>query len=197
MAVGPLQRFRLARLVRRAQRGDTRAFSALFSMLHPVVYGYLAARVRVRADAEDLTADTLHRFVERIGRYDASKGGVRGWVLTIARNALIDDVRKANRHDVAPLADVEHLLADGRFAADSGDIEPRLQQVRDALAEHPPTTREMFGLRYAEGLTVAEIAVVLGMSESAAKQRFSRALRAIKQRLENPATEEEVVHAHS
>lgn len=197
MAIGPLQRFRLARWVRQAQRGDAKAFSALFSTLHPIVYGYLAARVRVRADAEDLTADTLHRFVERIGRYDASKGGVRGWVLTIARNALIDHMRKAGRQDIAPLGEVEHLLADGRFAADGGALDPRLQQVRDALAEHPMTTREMFGLRYGEGLTVAEIAVVLDLTESAAKQRFSRALRAIKQRLENPTQEEETAHAHS
>jgi len=197
MAIGHLQRFRLARWVRRAQRGDAKAFSALFSALHPVVYGYLAARVRIRADAEDLTADTLHRFVDRIGRYDASKGGVRGWVLTIARNALIDHVRKAGRQDIAPLGDVEHVLGDQRFAPDEGDIDPRLQQVRDALAEHPPTTREMFALRYGEGLTVAEIAAVLDMSESAAKQRFSRALRAIKQRLEKTTHEEEAAHAHS
>ncbi len=166
-------------------------------MLHPLVYGYLAARVRVRADAEDLTADTLHRFVDRIGRYDASKGGVRGWVLTIARNTLIDHVRKAGRQDVAPLEDVEHLLADGRFAPDGGDLDTRQQQVRDALAGHPPATREMFALRYGEGLTVAEIAVVLNMSESAVKQRFSRALRAIKQQLEKTPPEEEAAHAHS
>ncbi len=197
MAIGHLQRFRLAQAVRRAQRGDPKAFSVLFSMLHPLVYGYLAARVRVRADAEDLTADTLHRFVDRIGRYDASKGGVRGWVLTIARNALIDHIRRAGRQEIAPLEDVEHWLADGRFAPDAGESDPRLQQVRDALAEHSPTTREMFALRYGEGLTVAEIAAVLEMSESAAKQRFSRALRAIKQRLEHPTQEEQAAHAHS
>lgn len=193
---GRLERFRLARLVRRAQRGDARAFSALFSALHPVVYGYLAARVRVKADAEDLTAVTLHRFVERLDRYDAVRGGVRAWVMTIARNALIDHVRKTRRTDVAPLADAEHLLADVRFSPDGGEVDPRLQQIREALAEHPPTTREMFALRYGDGLTIAEIAAVLDMSEAAAKQRFSRTIRALKNKLDNP-TEEEVAHAPS
>lgn len=197
MAVGPLQRFRLARWVRRAQGGDAKAFSALFAALHPVVYSHLAARVRVRADAEDLTADTLHRFVDRIAHYDASKGSVRGWVLTIARNALIDHLRRAGRQNIAPLEDVEHVLSDARFAPDAGEVDPRVQQVRDALADHPPTTREMFALRYGEGLTVAETAAVLGLSESAAKQRFSRALRAIKERLEDPTGKEEAAHAHS
>ena len=192
---GRLERFRLARLVRRAQRGDARAFSALFSALHPVVYGYLAARVRVKADAEDLTAVTLHRFARRLARYDAARGGVRAWVMTIARNALIDHVRKTRRTDVAPLAG-EHLLADLRFAPDGGEADPRLAQIREALAEHPPTTREMFALRYGDGLTIAEIAAVLDMSEAAAKQRFSRTIRALKDKLDNP-NEEEVAHAPS
>jgi RNA polymerase sigma-70 factor (ECF subfamily) len=193
---GRLERFRLARLVRRAQRGDARAFSSLFSTLHPVVYGYLAARVRVKADAEDLTAVTLHQFARQLPRYDSARGGVRAWVMTMARNVLIDHIRKTRRTDVAPLTDAEHLLADVRFSPDSGDIDPRLQQVQDALAEHPPTTREMFALRYGDGLTVAEIAAMLDMSEAAAKQRFSRTIRALKNKLDNPK-EEEVAHAPS
>ncbi|MBV1857103.1 MAG: hypothetical protein KUG77_01735, partial [Nannocystaceae bacterium] len=79
----------------------------------------------------------------------------------------------------------------------AGERDPRLQRVRDALAEYPATTREMFALRYGEGLRIAEIAAVLDMSESAAKQRFSRALRAIKEQLQNPSHEEEATHAHS
>jgi len=189
-----LERFRLARLVRRAQRGDARAFSALFAALHPVVHGYLAARVRVRADAEDLTAVTLHRFVERLDRYDATKGGVKAWVMTIARNVFIDHLRKTRKTE--PLADVEHLLADARFSPEGPEVDPRLVQVADALAEFPPTTREMFALRYGDGLTVAEVAAVLDISEAAAKQRFSRTLRALERKLENP-TEEEVAHAPS
>ena len=194
---GRLERFRLARLVRRAERGDQRAFSALFSALHPVVYGYLAARVRVRADAEDLTAMTLHRFVDRLDRYDPSRGGVKAWVMTIARNTLIDHLRKTARTEVAPLTDVEHLMADARFSPEGKESDPRLQQVRDALADHSPTTREMFALRYGDGLTIVEIAAMLDMSEAAAKQRFSRTLRALKRKLDNPTPEEEVAHAPS
>lgn len=194
--MGRLERFRLARWVRRAQRGDARAFSALFSALHPLVYGYLAARVRVRADAEDLTAVTLHRFVERLERFDADRGGVRAWVMTIARNTLIDHMRKQARQDVAPLTDVEEHLADARFAPDARDVDPRLQQIRDALTEYPSTTREMFALRYGDGLTITEVAAVLDMSEAAAKQRFSRTLRALRRKLENPG-KEDVAHAPS
>lgn len=193
---GRLERFRLARLARRTQRGDARAFSALFAALHPVVYGYLAARVRVSADAEDLTAVTLHRFVEQIDRYDAARGGVRAWVMTIARNALIDHIRKTRRTDVAPLTEVEHLLADARFSPEGLEADPRLQRISEALAEHPPTTREMFALRYGDGLTVTEIAEVLDMSEAAAKQRFSRTLRALKRKLDD-ATDKEIAHAPS
>lgn len=161
-----------------------------------MVYGYLAARVRVKADAEDLTADTLHRFTRQLSRYDAARGGVRAWVMTIARNVLIDHVRKARRTDVAPLSDAEHLLADARFSPDGREEDPRLAEVREALAEYPPTTREMFALRYGDGLSIAEVAVVLDISEAAAKQRFSRTIRALKDKLDNPS-KEEVAHAPS
>ncbi len=194
MGSGPLAAFKLVRHVARAQRGDTRAFRALYATLHPAVYGYLAARVRVRADAEDLTALTLHRFVDRLDRYDRRKGSVRAWVLTIARNALIDHLRA--QRDVAPLSDVEHMLADARFAPDAHDEDPRLQRIRDALADHSPTTREMFALRYGDGLRTAEIAALLGLSEAAVKQRFSRTLRILKQRLATPENEE-VAHVPS
>ena len=190
-----LERFRLARLTRRAQGGDARAFSALFAALHPVVYGYLAARVRVRADAEDLTAVTLHRFLERLDRYDAERGGVRAWVMSIARNALIDHMRKTRKTEVAPLTDVEHLLADARFSPEGPSVDPRLLQIAEALADHTPLTREMFALRYGDGLTVAEIAAMLDMTEAAAKQRFSRTLRALERKLD--PKEEEVAHAPS
>lgn len=188
MVPRPFAALRLARLTARASEGDARAFRKLFATLHPLVYRYLAGRVRVRADAEDLTALTLQRFVQRIRSFDPSRGNVRAWVLRIARNALIDHLRSQREH--AALTDVEHALADNRFAPDRNDEDPRLHALRIALEDYPPSTAEMFALRYGDGLRTAEIASLLDMSESAVKQRFSRTLRDLKRRVRAGELEE-------
>ena len=58
------------------------------------VYGYLAYRVSSRAEAEDLTQATFERALRAWNRYDARRASVRTWLLTIARNLLIDQRRK-------------------------------------------------------------------------------------------------------
>ncbi len=160
-----------------------------------MVYGYCAARVSVRADAEDLTSSVFHRVVDRMQTYDASRGSVRAWVLTIARNALIDHLRRSRRH--APWSEVEDALADARYGPQTEAVDERLLKVRAALAAYPPQVREMFALRYGDGLRTKEIASLLELSEAAVKQRFSRVLRELKRRAQGGELDEEVGYAHS
>ena len=60
------------------------------------VYGYLAFRLRSRADAEDLTQLTFERAFRAWDSYDEHKGTLRTWLLTIARNTLIDHRRRGH-----------------------------------------------------------------------------------------------------
>ena len=164
----------------------------LFGALHPPVYAYFASRTSCQADAEDLTSQVFTRVVERLGRYDRAKGGPRAWALAIARNMLIDYYRARRQH--APLSEVEAVLSDCRWSPEpSGD--ERLDRVRAALLRYPPQVREMFALRFGDGLRNQEIAVVLGMTQAAVKQRFSRTLRELRRRADDGELEE-VVHAH-
>ena len=190
-AHGRLASFRLSRIALRAAAGDDRAFRSLFSALHPAVYGYLASRTGSVADAEDLTAQVFTKMVERLASYDPGKGSPRAWVLAIARNQLVDHLRSQRRH--APLAEVEEVLSDARLSPEQAGDE-RLDRVRAALSSYDAKVREMFALRYGDGLSSKEIAVVMEMSDAAVKQRFSRVLRELKQRIAEE--DEEVAHAH-
>ncbi|MEM6990044.1 MAG: sigma-70 family RNA polymerase sigma factor [Myxococcota bacterium] len=190
---GRLSALRLAGVALRAAAGDGRAFRSLFRALHPVVYGYLASRTGSRADAEDLTANVFARIVERLPSFDAKRGSPRAWALAIARNMLIDHLRVQRNH--APLPEVHEALADTTLSPEAGGDE-RLERVQAALQRYPAVVREMFALRYGDGLRTREIAVVLEMSEAAVKQRFSRVLRELRKRAEGGELEEEVVHAH-
>ncbi len=169
------------RLLGKAAAGDVRAFTRLYRELHPVVYAYLARRTSNQADAEDLTARVFERVVERLDTYASERGTVRAWVLGIARNALVDELRR--RRPEASAAERAEELADASLVPSRAlDHDEAAAFVRTLLADLSPTTREIFALRYADGLRHGEIAALLGISEAAVKQRCSRVRRELEAR---------------
>jgi len=186
----PFSRDPLARLVSQARAGDGRAVGELYEALHPRVWAFAARRCRSAADAEDVVARTFHRLLERLDRFDSGRGPVAAFALAIARNLLIDDARlrareQAQRGEAAP--DGGSGLAE--FAEEVPDALGQLVRaeelgaLREALAQLPPETRELFGLRFGDGLRTGEIAALLGIKEAAVRQRLSRGLRALQQAL--------------
>jgi len=175
-----------------ARRGREDAFRRLYGDLYGPVAGYVAARVSRPEDAEDLTSSVFLKLVDGLDRYDASRGPVLTWLLAMARNAVIDHHRRARAHGAArgaavPVEDLADVLAAspddplGRLVRDED-----MRRLDRLVRRLPAGTREMFALRFGEGLSVRETARVLGLGEDAAKQRFARALRSIRRELSTP-----------
>jgi RNA polymerase sigma-70 factor (ECF subfamily) len=182
----PFSRDPLARLVTRARAGDGRAFGELYEALHPRVWAFASRRCRSVADAEDVVARTFHRLLERLGHYDAGRGPVAAFALAIARNLLIDDARLRSREALqreegaVTIAEAPDEVPDALGQLVRAE---ELGALREALAGLPPETRELFGLRFGDGLRAGEIAALLGIKEAAVRQRLSRGLRALEQAL--------------
>jgi len=170
---------RLDRLAVRARGGDRDAFRDLYRALHPRVAGFAARRTARREDAEDAVSRTFHRLLERLDGYDAGRGTIVAFALAIARNLLLDDAR-ARRASV-PLEEAAAELVVQRTPLDGVLADERLRAARARLDAMPPEVRELFALRYGDGLSLREIAGLVGASEDAVKQRFSRALRALRE----------------
>ena len=173
---------RLTRLLRRAREGDRDAFLAAYRELYPRVAAYVARRTKGREETEELVARAFHRLLEKLQSFDPDRGEALPFVLSIARNLLIDDAR-ARR----PAVDLDGLEA----AAVPGLIELRTpltellhaEEVRELsrrLSALPAEAREMVSLRYGDGLSYRQIAGLLSLSEDAVKQRFSRLLRELR-----------------
>jgi RNA polymerase sigma-70 factor (ECF subfamily) len=175
------RRSKTARLARRAAAGDAPALRALYRALHDDVHRFVHRRVRERADAEDLVADVFVRLVDRLHTYDPARGSVRTWVLVMARNAIVDHVRR--RRPMVPVEEVQDVLcASGPDPDDAIGLARDLLDLRRALAELPADARELLVLRYGDGLSHREIGGVLGLSEDACKQRCSRLIRELRAR---------------
>jgi RNA polymerase sigma-70 factor (ECF subfamily) len=175
--------------LRLARRGNEDAFRRLYGELYDPVAGYIAVRTSNVQDAEDLTSAVFHRFLERLDRFETGRGSVMTWILAMARNAVIDHHRRLDAHGAArrqsvpveKLADV--LAADGTDPLGSLIRDENLRQIRQYLRRQPDEVREMFALRFGQGLRVREVAEVMNLGEDAVKQRFARTLKKIRQEL--------------
>lgn len=148
-----------------------------------MVAGFVRRRVASTADADDVVSKVFHKLVENVGRFDRRKASAKTWVLTMARNAVIDHYRTRKiAVSVDELADGLGDGAGGPLQALIDDEEVRA--VAELLAAYPPQVRTMLSLRYGDGLRHREIAELMSLSEAAVKQRLSRTIRDMRRRSE-------------
>jgi RNA polymerase sigma-70 factor (ECF subfamily) len=172
-----------------AARGDAEAVGRLYDALVVPIYRYVAVRVRKREDAEDLTQVVFERIVASLPRYRHRGRPFEAWAFRIARNAVIDHVRRERHH--APLQDGEHLptLGDGGPEALSLRGE-ELRELRQALSELTADQQEAIALRFAAGLSAEEAARVMGRRAGTIRGLTFRAIASLRRRLEGGRTEE-------
>lgn len=154
-------------LMRRYQEGDAEAFAALYRRHAPRVLGYLRGHLPAGTDAEDLLQQTflsLHRYRER---YDASLPFLP-WVFAIARNALIDHLRKG-KVTLVSLDAVAEPAAPQEVAR--GGEEVSWETILESV---PAESRELFRLRFEQRLPFEEIAERLDADPRAVRKRASR-----------------------
>ena len=146
----------------------------LYDRALPQVYGYLFGRCRDAHLAEELTADTFLAAVETAGDH---KGLTTAWLITVARNKLVDHWRREERENRRQLrlTDDELARASGEWDAslDSGRAEAVLARLR---APH----RAVLTLRYVDGLSISEVAGIVDRTVHATEALIVRARAAFR-----------------
>lgn len=156
----------------------TDSFEALYERTFPKVYAYVASIVRDRAGAEDVTSQAFERAYRRRRSFRPGRGSPEAWVFGIARNAALDELRRRKRR-----ARLESEPADeGAFSPeDDAELALRREAVRSALAGLDPRERDLVALKFAGGLSNAEIGLVLGLSESNAGTKLHRTVTKLRE----------------
>jgi len=165
-------------LVRRAT-ADRAAFGVLYERYVDQVYSYLYYRTASVADAEDLTARTFFQALNHIGDYEERGLPFAAWLMTIAHNLVANYHRDRSRRVIAPLESAGEPAGPSPFAAAED-----AQAVRDLIAELPPERQHLILLKYAQGMSNAEIADMTNRSVGAVKSLLRRTLAALKRDLE-------------
>jgi RNA polymerase sigma-70 factor, ECF subfamily len=145
---------------------------SLFDRALPEVYHYLLHRCRQRSTAEDLASETFLAAVDAIRRQVILTPSV-AWLIGIARHKLVDHWRRVERES-------RHLAVIA--SDDSVELDTAIDRGRamDVLAELNPSQRTALTLRHVDGLSVAEVANLLGRSVHATETLLVRARAAFR-----------------
>lgn len=155
--------------------GSWERFEALYRSSRDDVYAYALTLLGDRAAAEDVTAVAFERAYRRRRTFDRRRGDERAWLFGIARNAALDELRRRRR--IATLVVEPADVAEEEPAyADEADVVLRREAVNAALQELSTRERELIALKFHAGLSNAELAGVLGVSESNAGTLLHRAV---------------------
>ena len=167
-------------LARAACAGDADAVGRLYDELVTPIYRYVAVRVRRREDAEDITHQIFERIVAALPRYRDNGKPFSAWAFRIARNAVIDHVRRAR--PVEPL----EMAPEPRDEIGLEQITLRgeeIRELRNAIRELTPDQQEALALRYAAGLSAEEAAQAMGRRAGTVRGLTFRAIEALRRKL--------------
>jgi RNA polymerase sigma-70 factor (ECF subfamily) len=161
-----------------APRASDLAFDRLYRSSRDDVYAYVAGLLRDAAAAEEVTAAVFERAYRKRNRFDPERGEPRAWLFGIARNAALDELRRRGRQAALTVepADLESLGFEER-----AEHSERRLAVSAALEQLEPHQRELISLKFFAGLSNAEIAEVIGISESNAGTKLHRAMTKLRE----------------
>lgn len=164
-----------AELVRASVAGDSRAFDALVQLHGRRVFNYIHQMTRQAQDAEDLAQQTFIKAHTHLHRVDTSRPLI-GWLLTIARRTALNHFRAARRWE--PVA--EDLPATEPTPAQQAEDRDRVTDLwGHARRTLSPREYEVLWLRFAENLSIAETARVVGLTQTHVKILVFRARRTL------------------
>ncbi|MER2559845.1 MAG: sigma-70 family RNA polymerase sigma factor [Myxococcaceae bacterium] len=153
-----------------ARRGDRLAFARLFEGFAPMVHGVLIAH-GPSFEVDDLMQDVFLTALERLSSMDSERVGP--WLAAIARNRMIDSLRRRARLVALP-------------TEEQGATDPERAEANQVLAiirTMPDTYRETLVLKLVEGLSGKEIAEQTGLTPDSVRVNLHRGMRMLRERL--------------
>jgi RNA polymerase sigma-70 factor, ECF subfamily len=181
----PASREDLAEALARTAAGDRVAFAALYAATSMKLYGVVLRILGRRDLAEDVLQDAYVRVWQRAGEFDPKLASPITWMVAIARNRALDEVK---RKKMRSLEDMPELMELASAEDLLGGIERTEEQRRleTCLEQLEPEKQHIIRLAYHYGMTREEIAARLKRPAGTVKTWLRRTLAQLKDCLGPP-----------
>jgi RNA polymerase sigma-70 factor (ECF subfamily) len=160
-----------AELIENARKGDERAFELLFAAYHGPLLRYL--RTISPGIADEVSAATWESVARSLRTFRGDGNAFRGWLFTIARRRLADEVRRLTRRPVILMDSIDDR------PADISDPAP-IDWAAEVLRRIPARQADVVSLRVVGGLPVDEVASLLGITRENVRVLSHRGVNAIR-----------------
>jgi len=166
----------------RAARVDPVAFGQLYDRYVNRIYNYIYHRVGNQHDAEDLTARTFYRALAHIERYVDRGAPFSAWLYRIAHNLVANWHRDRARRQTIALDEALAVMAQSS-PHEEAEARERSEALKKAIRKLDGDRQQLLILKFAEGLSNAEVGQIMGRSEGAIKSLYHRTLLALQEEL--------------
>lgn len=165
-------------------RHDPDAFGLLYERYVDRIYSYIYHRVGSAQDAEDLTARTFYKALEKLDTYEDRGLPFSAWLYRIAHNLAANWHRDHGRRRFLSLDGLS--LPGGRRDSPEAVLEEgeRHSALWDAINRLPEERRDLLLHKFSGRLSNLEIGKLMGRSEGAVKSLYFRTLAALREDLQ-------------
>lgn len=165
----------------RLMRQDQDALLLLYERFGSQVYSLTLRILRDSRLAEEATQDTFLKVWHKSVQWDAARGQVSSWLLTIARYTAIDRLRKEKRHAALDAEDLETIPDQALSGSPVGDRRwMDGQLLRQLLTRLPAEQAQVIELAFYQGMTHSELAEYLGWPLGTVKTRLRLGLEKLR-----------------
>lgn len=171
-------------VARAVQQGSQDGLRLLLERHHRPLLGFLYRLTNGdRPLAEDMVQETMVRLLRKLNTYDSQRP-FKPWLYQIAVNVTRDHYKQAETRHTQSVNGVMELIATTPRPETAVIVQESAREAWTAVHELPPHQREAVLLRYGEGLSLEEIAVVLQIPVGTVKSRLSLGLKRLREQLE-------------
>lgn len=172
----------LETLMRLAQHGDNKAYTAMFQAITPTLRSFVGRRLSDAAEREDLVQDILLSIHRASHTYDTDRP-FKIWMFTIARYRLNDYLRRVYKKGHMPAISLDEI-SNEVSAPDVTERRDQYEYLDNALNTLPERQRKIVTMMKIEGYTAEETARTVNMSVTAVKVAAHRAYKMLARRIE-------------
>ena len=151
---------------------------SLYDEYYDKLARYVFVRIGDRIEAEDIAQEVFLKALESLDSYKERGSPMQAWLFKIARNLVIDHLRKMERRRAVPIDTVQIL--DTTKPEEILETRLQVEKLSEALKQLTPAQREVIHLRCLAGLTSAEVGEILGKSSGAVREMQSAAIKLLR-----------------
>lgn len=169
-------------LIARIAMADRKAFRDLYGRTSAKLYGVALRVCGQEATAEEVLQDVYLRVWNNAGRYRSGRYSPMTWLITIARNAAIDRLRRARAaREAAPIDDADLLRDPGPGPETAAIRSDDARRLEACLGELPDARAAMVRAVYLDGLRYDDVARISGTKLNTVRTWLRRSLSQLRE----------------